>query len=128
MPDFETWYKGYHRRIYDWTSDCSVRSAGVVLMLPDLVRLLLDLSADTTLPPTTRQTFQDTAAHIMEGMEYLPEGVLGTVGLIEDAVKIAKQLNTTLPDLNTPHWHGDPALPDAIRYLLNNQDDFASRC
>lgn len=129
---YETWYENYHRRIYDWTSDCSVRSAEVVLMLPDLVQLLLDLSRDSRVAQETRRVFHETAETIMCGVDYLPEGVAGTVGLIEDAVSAAKHLHTALPTLHpdalAAHWRGERPLPDAVDDLLHRQDDFAPRC
>lgn len=132
MTAFDTWYDQYHRRIYDWTGDCSVRSAEVVLMLPDLVHLLLDLSQDSHVPPETRALFHQTAQEVMRGVDYLPQGVVGTVGLIEDAVRVAKQLQPALPSLppETIHtyWQGERPLPEAVDYLLTHRDHFAPRC
>lgn len=132
MEAFETWYNQYHRRIYDWTGDCSVRSAEVVLMLPDLVHLMLDLSQDCRVPQETKRVFHQTAQDIMRGVDYLPQGVIGTVGLIEDAIRVAKQIQTLLPTLSPEtideHWQGERPLPEAVHYLITHRDEFAPRC
>jgi hypothetical protein len=115
--EFDRWYRQYHARTADWLTDCGVKSADVVIVLPELVRLLLDKSA--TYPPLEAE-----ARRIMDEIEYLPNSSLATISLIDDAIKAAQVLDTHLSDAEKQ----TASLSMSIDYLLTHQDEFSPRC
>ena len=92
QTQYEIWYRDFHNRVHVWTGECSVQAAEVVLKLPCLVELMLKLSADARLPDDTRRDFQENAASIMRGIEFLPDNNVSIVPLSQDAVTAAKSL------------------------------------
>ena len=129
---YENWYRDFHNRVHVWTGDCSVQAAEVVLKLPYLVELMLKLSGDSRLPDAARRDFQESAASIMRGIEFLPDNAVSIVPLTQDAVRAAKSLEAYYHDINREmlqaHWQSSEDLSHILHTILHEQDTWSPRC
>jgi len=131
---YTTWYDEWLSRIDGWTMDCSVgETANVLLMIPDLVKALISLSSDARVPAEVAAVMQKTANNTMRGIEYLPPGFSGVVGLLQDAQHIAAALDPLLPQVDravlAEHWQNQKYdLPATVRYLLEDSDSYSPQC
>lgn len=130
---YENWYGEYSWRVNDWIADCAVNdTAMIILELPDLLHLLVCLSADDRLTAEQRARVSKTANGVLRGIEYLPTDQQGVLGLISDALKIARTLEPLLPELDPAAlregWGGDWEVTALVRYLLHERGTFMPRC
>lgn len=131
---YTTWYDEWISRIDGWTMDCSVgETSNVLLMMPDLVKALIGLAGDARVPAEIATPLQKAAQETMRGIEYLPPGLNGVVGLLQDAQSIAETLAPLLPRLDpallAEYWQGQRYdLPGTVRYLLEDSDRYAPQC
>lgn len=130
---YENWYQAWISRIDGWAMDCGVKStASAINLIPDLLQVLLHLSSDPRVPAPAAEKLAQAANDTMRGIDFLPDGFAGVVGLVDDTVAIAKVLEPVLPTLDPAvikdYWQGSKSLAETVHYLLNESDDFSPRC
>ena len=121
----DQWETTFQQRVMFWTGDCGVRAADVVLQIPELVRLVIDLSVDARLPQNARHDFAAVAEKVMRGMDFLPDDNSSLVALLDDATRLATVINTHAHHLHGDIWQGKQ---QTANYILHQQDDYSPRC
>jgi uncharacterized membrane protein YkvA (DUF1232 family) len=79
------WYKRWRQRIEDWTAKHTDHQfAGLLLLLPDLLALVFGLLRDKRVPFLLKAQLLTAAAYVITPLDFIPEAVLGVLGLTED--------------------------------------------
>lgn len=127
---FDSWYKAYNSRISDWVAECGAASKDVILLLPDLIQLAEKIVQTDAIREPARGTLQKQVQTITDGIEYLPDSFVATIGLVDDAVRLAVALQNSGVEIATmqQYWTGEGDIDEHLHYLLHNRDDFAPRC
>lgn len=90
-------------------------------LLPDVLRLLRRLTADSTLPRGVRWRIGLTLGYLALPFDLVPD-FLPVVGYADDVVVVALALRAVVraagPGALERHWPGTPAGLDAVRRLL----------
>ena len=90
-------------------------------LLPDVLRLLRRLAADSSLPRGVRWRIGLTLGYLAMPFDLVPD-FLPVVGYADDVLIVAFALRSVVraagPDALERHWPGTPAGLDAVRRLL----------
>lgn len=90
-------------------------------LLPDVLRLLRRLAADSSLPRGVRWRIGLTLGYLAMPLDLVPD-FLPVVGYADDVLIVAFALRSVVraagPDALERHWPGTPAGLDAVRRLL----------
>lgn len=95
----------------------------VLRLVPDVVRLIRRLAADTSLPRGVRWRLWALLGYLLLPIDLVPD-FLPVVGYADDAVVIALVLRAVTraagPDALDRHWPGTPEGLTAVRRLLGS--------
>ncbi len=98
------------------------RYSDFILAGPDLFMLLARLSRDERVSRRDRAKLAGAAAYFINPLDFVPEILLGPVGLVDDvalsALVLHEVLENTDPAVVREHWEGDLDLLDLIRQIL----------
>lgn len=90
----------------------------VLLLLPRLVLLVMKLSWDKRVPVRMRLLCVSGLVYIILPLDFIPEGVLGVVGVLDDLaialVILDILVNNIEPEIIREHWDGDE---DVLRII-----------
>jgi uncharacterized membrane protein YkvA (DUF1232 family) len=110
----QTWAGGDKGKAYRYVS--------FVLAGPDLFMLLARLSRDDRVSRANRAKLVGAAAYFINPLDFIPEIVLGPVGLVDDialsAFVLHDVLETTDPAVIREHWEGNADVLELIRQIL----------
>lgn len=91
----------------------------VLLLLPRLVLLVLKLSWDKRVPMRLRLLCMAGLVYIVSPLDFIPEGVVGALGYLDDLaialVILDILLNNIEPEVIQEHWNGDEDVLKIIR-------------
>lgn len=93
-------------------------AADLLLVAPDLFILLARLALDRRVPASSRRLIIGAVVYFLTPVDLLPEGLVGPVGFLEDAVLAVAVLETALganSELAQSHWSGARALGEILR-------------
>lgn len=80
------WYETWRARIHLWVSRrTDDEAASVFLFVPDLLALIVRLARDQRVPFMLKGQLLVAAAYVLSPIDFVPEGLLGVVGLSDDA-------------------------------------------
>ncbi|MFQ5897683.1 MAG: DUF1232 domain-containing protein [Candidatus Methylomirabilia bacterium] len=83
----------------------------LLLLLPNLTRLVYRLALDPQVPPATKLTLAAAAAYLVSPVDLLPD-FIPFVGYLDDLVVVAVVLDGLLNHVDRslllPHWPGEP--------------------
>jgi uncharacterized membrane protein YkvA (DUF1232 family) len=83
----------------------------LLLLLPNLARLVLGLAADPKVPGATKLTLAAAAAYLASPVDLLPD-FIPFVGYLDDVILVAILLDGLLNHVDRAvlltHWPGDP--------------------
>ncbi len=100
--------------------------ADLILAGPDLFMLLARLSRDDRVSRRDRVKLGGAVAYFINPLDFVPELILGPVGLVDDialsALVLHQVLETTDPAVVREHWEGDLDILDLIRRILSVAD------
>lgn len=115
------WYSTWRGRIYEWvrhnTDDDMAR---VIMLVPDMFMLLVRLMKDQRVPFLLKGQLVLAATYVLSPFDFVPEGLLGPIGLAEDAGVMAlvllgiKRIASLPPGLLSEHWSGSEDPQDVI--------------
>lgn len=98
------------------------RYADFILAGPDLFMLMVRLSQDDRVHQAEKVKLAGAVAYFINPLDFVPELLLGPVGLVDDVALAAFVLHDVLestdPALVREHWEGDADILDLIRQIL----------
>ena len=101
--------------------------ADYLLAAPDLFHLLCKLAIDKEVPVSEKAKLAAAIVYFISPFDFLPEGVIGPLGYIDDVAMAAFVLNglinKTNPDIVRRHWAGDKDILDLIQQILQVADE-----
>jgi len=111
--DYPGWYAQWRGRIHEWVaSRVDPTLADLLFLVPDLFILLLNLLRDGRIPLESKAKISMVLAYVLLPVDFMPESVLGVMGLADDAAAMVLLL-TYLKSLGDQHgevlrqyWHG----------------------
>jgi uncharacterized membrane protein YkvA (DUF1232 family) len=101
----------------------------VMLLLPDLTVLLARLLRDPRVPLGGKVIALLGVGYVLSPVDFLPEVLLGPIGLVDDAFVVAAALSRILnyvhPDVVRSHWSGQGDVLEAIQRATGWAEDRA---
>ena len=103
--------------------------AAMLEPVPDLLRLMVNLIKDPHIPDEEKELLAQTAFYVFDPGDDMPEGEMGVVGLVDDAVYMAVRLEEMIlhygPAL-VNNWAGKGDVMDIINHICNNRNLYLS--
>jgi uncharacterized membrane protein YkvA (DUF1232 family) len=98
------------------------RYASFILAGPDLFMLLLRLAQDDRVLGADKAKLAGAIAYFVNPMDFIPEAILGPLGLVDDVAVAALVVHGLLehvdPAVVREHWEGNADVLDLIRQIL----------
>lgn len=126
-PNHDSWYDVWRERVQDWVfENLNAEIGEVVFAVPDLFMLIVRLLRDNRVPAWVKVRLAAASAYVVSPFDLIPEGLLGVVGLTDDAGALALigfwLVNVIKIDGNIlrEHWPG-ASDPVAVIEELHNR-------
>lgn len=123
-------YERMRSRIEKWASTHEGEKhkwVDYILLLPDMLHLLCSLTLDPAVPAKQKAKLAVAIAYIISPADFIPEGLLGPVGLIDDIALAAFSVNQMLNEIDEQivlkHWKGRGDLLSIVRNLVATADE-----
>ena len=131
------WYTRWRARIHAWVRDHGDdRLASILTLVPDMLMLVLRLARDPRVPWMLKGQLLLAAAYVISPFDLVPEGLLGPIGLAEDAGVLAlvlfwlKGLTQVDPRILHENWPGkgevDQVIDRVHSQIVDNRDKIYS--
>lgn len=102
-----------------------------LLLAPDLFYLLIKLMQDPEVPKSKKIKAGVVIAYFITPLDFLPEGLIGVVGYIDDIALTAYILNDFFNEMNPEiikrNWPGEQKVLDLIQKIINDTDKFINK-
>lgn len=128
------WYKTWRSRIHNWLENNSDDLiADIVLFVPDMFMLTVRLIRDKRVPFLLKAQLLLSVAYVISPFDFIPEGISGVIGLVDDAGVLALTLYWVRniigidPQILKDNWVGDNDLNDVIRDVHQRVNDNANK-
>ena len=112
--DAANWHHNWRDRIHDWVeSNSNSNIADSVLVVPDLFILVTRLIRDNRVSAAIKARLLAATAYVVSPLDLIPEGVMGVVGLTDDAGALALigywlvHIVSIDKEIVREHWPGD---------------------
>ena len=121
-------YDFLRQKILGWTGESDRGSAvqKYILLAPDFFCLLCRLMADKDVSPLHKARLAAAIAYFVSPFDFLPEGLLGPLGYIDDVALAAFVLNGIVadsdPDVVQRHWPGEDDVLALVSHVLSVAD------
>ncbi len=110
VPD---WYEYWRGKIQSWVSaHADDEAAEIVLLVPDLLALVVRLARDKRVPFRLKAQLALAAAYVLSPVDLIPEGLVGVIGLADDAgvlvlvLMLIKNVSSIDPQVLRDNWSG----------------------
>lgn len=105
--------------------------ADYLMFVPDVFHLLIKTLMDPAIDSKSRSLIGATIAYFIFPMDFLPEGILGFGGFLDDLVLATFVVNTVINKLGAEviekHWTGDAKLLDVLQKIAETSDQIVSK-
>ncbi|EON72222.1 YkvA family protein [Lysinibacillus sphaericus] len=105
--------------------------AEYLMFVPDVFHLLIKTLMDPAIDTKSRSLIGATIAYFIFPMDFMPEGVLGFGGFMDDLVLATFVVNTIInklgPEVIEKHWTGDNKLLDVLQKIAGTSDQIISK-
>jgi len=134
ISDSSAGHEGVYRQIRSKVTAWAATHTGqdhpwvrYVLLAPDLFHLLVCLVADPSVPAKAKATLAGVIAYFVLPVDFLPEGLIGPVGYLDDVALAAFALNQLLnqapPEILRRHWAGEEDILELIQEIVRRADE-----
>lgn len=106
------------------------RVAEILLLAPDLFMLLLRLLQDSRTPAGQKLLIGVAIAYFFSPVDFMPEGLVGPVGFLDDivlAVHIINQILNSDRQVVLENWSGRGDLLSALQHVAAEAEDLLGR-
>ncbi|NJL93468.1 MAG: DUF1232 domain-containing protein [Anaerolineae bacterium] len=104
----QTWFEAWSFRFSTWLGTRSqVEFEDIVTVVPDLVRLLINLLKENDLGEQAQMELVSAGEYVLNPHDLLPEFEMGVAGFLEDAIILSTpllKLARQRPQLLRRHW------------------------
>lgn len=107
------WYETWRGRIQTWVSaHADDKAAEIVLLVPDLLALVVRLARDQRVPFRLKAQLALAAAYVISPIDLIPEGLVGVIGLADDAgvlvlvLMLVRNMASVDPQVLRDNWSG----------------------
>ena len=114
VGDETNWYETWRERVHNWISNNGDSSiANLVVVVPDIFMLITRLVRDRRISKITKTRLLAATAYVASPFDLIPEGLVGVVGLTDDAGALAligvwlTSIVQIDKDILREHWSGD---------------------
>ena len=125
----QDFYQKIRTRINEWIrtkSDRENRWSEYILLAPDLFHLLCKLMIDPEVPSSKKMKVAALIAYFISPVDFIPEGLIGPLGYLDDIALTAYLLNDLINEVNPQvvrrHWAGDKDVLILVKTILLNAD------
>jgi uncharacterized membrane protein YkvA (DUF1232 family) len=105
--------------------------ADFLLFVPDIFHLLIKIVADPAIDSKSKSLIGSTIAYFIFPMDFLPEGIFGFGGFLDDIMLATFVLNMTInklgPEVIEKHWTGDEKLLELLQKITDTSNQFLSK-
>jgi uncharacterized membrane protein YkvA (DUF1232 family) len=115
------WYQNWRNRIHQWVrNNTDDRLASIITLVPDMLMMVVRLAKDPRVPWMLKGQLVLAAAYVISPLDLVPEGLLGPIGLAEDAGVLAlvlfwlKGLSQVDPRVLHDNWPGKGEVDEVI--------------
>ncbi|WP_456958302.1 YkvA family protein [Lysinibacillus sp. TE18511] len=102
-----------------------------LMFVPDLFHLLVKTLTDPKIDKKSRALIGASIAYFVMPVDFLPEGLLGFGGYLDDLVIATFVVNTVMnklgPDVIEKHWTGDDKLLNVLQKIAEVSDEVTSK-
>ncbi|MFM1653966.1 YkvA family protein [Brevibacillus sp. B_LB10_24] len=106
-------------------------AAGFILLAPDLFVLLARLLRDKRVPIGAKTLAGVAVAYFISPVDFIPEAIIGPLGLIDDVVLAVFALRSILVDVDVKivgeHWNGQEDLLEVITRVVKQADELIGK-
>jgi uncharacterized membrane protein YkvA (DUF1232 family) len=107
------------------------KTAGFLLLVPDVFILLWRLTSDSRVNGKDKVLLGSAVAYYVMPFDLLPEAILGPVGYLDDLVFGVYVLNKILGSVDASvlreHWSGSDDVLDSIQNVLNAAESLVGK-
>ena len=128
------WYRVWRERIQQWIGNNSDDLiADIVLFVPDMLMLTMRLIKDKRVPFLLKAQLILSVAYVISPFDFIPEGISGVIGLVDDAGVLALTLYWIRniigidPQILKDNWVGDNDLNEVIQDVHQRVNDNANK-
>lgn len=128
------WYETWRGRIRAWiATHADDQAAQIILFVPDLLALVVRLARDKRVPFMLKGQLLLAAAYVLSPFDFLPEAMLGAIGLADDAGVLMlvlmwiKGLASVDHQVLRDNWSGQGDVIDVIEGLHTRINASADR-
>jgi uncharacterized membrane protein YkvA (DUF1232 family) len=120
----DDYYRSLRRRLRAWLQDKgkAYAYADALFVAPDLLHLLCRLTLDARVPRSEKVQLASAIAYFVSVIDFVPEGLLGPIGLIDDVALAALALQRLIgaghAKLAQEYWAGDGDLLQLLQRVL----------
>lgn len=128
------WYATWRPRIQTWISKhADDEIAGIVLFVPDLLALVVRLARDKRVPFRLKGQLLLAAAYVLTPFDFVPEALLGVIGLSDDAGVLVlvlmwiQGITSIDPQVLRDNWSGTGDVIEVIEGLHTKVSENAGK-
>lgn len=125
----QDFYQKIRTRINEWIRTRSNREnrwTEYILLAPDLFHLLCKLMIDPEVPSSKKMKVAAIIAYFISPVDFIPEGLIGPLGYLDDIALTAYLLNDLINEVNPQvvlrNWAGDRDVLILVKTILLNAD------
>ena len=102
-----------------------------LLFVPDIFHLLIKIVADPAIDTKSKSLIGATIAYFIFPMDFLPEGIFGFGGFLDDLMLATFVLNLMInklgPEVIEKHWMGDEKLLQLLQQITETSNELLSK-
>lgn len=128
------WYQVWRDRIHDWVNQNSDELiADIILFVPDMLMLTVRLIKDKRVPFLVKAQLILSATYVLSPFDFVPEGLTGVIGLVDDASVLTltlywlRNVINIDPKILKDNWIGENDLNDVIQTVHQRINDNANK-
>lgn len=122
-------YNRLRKRVQKWVDEKGAdhKYVDYILLAPDLFYVLFKLSLDKDVPPRSKAKLAVMIAYFISPLDFIPEGIVGPAGYVDDVALAAYVLNDILNETSEEvvrrHWPSDQDVLVVIQKVLKVADE-----
>ncbi len=131
MDKKEAFYLEIREKILKWVEERGFKNRKLVeyiLLAPDFFYLLWKLSMDKDIPAEDRLLVGVALLYFLSPFDFLPEGIIGPVGYLDDIALAAyvtnKVINSAGEEKVKKYWPGEENLIETIEKVISKVDEY----
>ncbi len=132
-PSDGDYYVRWRTRLQEWLSGREVppKLAGLILLLPDFVHLLVKLTMDSRVPLREKLIIGGAIAYFVLPVDVMAEVALGPIGFLDDILLalfvVDRVINRIDPAVVREHWAGEGDILEVVQDATSAIQDLMGR-